>query len=41
MVFDLLQLGETDYRKEPLNIRRKALEKLVKGQKADPASSAA
>lgn len=33
MVFDLLQLGETDYRKEPLKTRRKALEKLVKGQK--------
>lgn len=33
MVFDLLQLGETDYRKEPLKIRRKVLEKLVKGQK--------
>jgi bifunctional non-homologous end joining protein LigD len=31
MVFDLLQLGEKDYRKEPLKIRRKALEKLLKG----------
>jgi ATP-dependent DNA ligase len=33
MVFDLLQLGETDYRPEPLKVRRKALEKLVRGQK--------
>jgi bifunctional non-homologous end joining protein LigD len=32
MVFDLLQLNERDYRSEPLNVRRKALEKLVKGQ---------
>ena len=32
MVFDLLQLGDKDYRKEPLRVRRKALEKLVKGQ---------
>jgi len=32
MVFDLLQLGEKDYRPEPLKARRKALEKLVKGQ---------
>jgi ATP-dependent DNA ligase len=32
MVFDLLQLGEKDYRPEPLKVRRKALEKLVKGQ---------
>jgi ATP-dependent DNA ligase len=32
MVFDLLQLGEKDYRLEPLKFRRKALEKFVKGQ---------
>ena len=32
MAFDLLQLGEKDYRPESLNVRRKALEKLVKGQ---------
>lgn len=32
MVFDLLQLGEKDYRPEPLKVRRRALEKLVKGQ---------
>jgi bifunctional non-homologous end joining protein LigD/DNA ligase-1 len=32
MVFDLLQLGEKDYRREPLKVRRKALEKLVKRQ---------
>jgi bifunctional non-homologous end joining protein LigD len=32
MVFDLLHLGEQDYRAEPLRIRRRALEKLVKGQ---------
>jgi ATP-dependent DNA ligase len=32
MVFDLLQLGEDDYRPEPLRVRRKALEKIVKGQ---------
>ena len=32
MVFDLLQLAEKDYRPEPLKVRRKALEKLVKGQ---------
>jgi bifunctional non-homologous end joining protein LigD len=32
MVFDLLHLGEQDYRNEPLRIRRRALEKLVKGQ---------
>jgi ATP-dependent DNA ligase len=31
-VFDLLQLGEKDYRPEPLKARRKALEKLVRGQ---------
>ena len=33
MVFDLLELGEKDYKPEPLKVRRKALEKLVKGQK--------
>jgi bifunctional non-homologous end joining protein LigD len=33
MVFDLLQLGEKDYRPEPLKVRRRALERLVKGQK--------
>jgi bifunctional non-homologous end joining protein LigD len=32
MAFDLLQLGEKDYRKEPLSVRRRALEKLLKGQ---------
>ncbi len=32
MVFDLLQLGEHDYRPEPLRVRRKVLEKLLKGQ---------
>jgi ATP-dependent DNA ligase len=32
MAFDLLQLGEKDYRLEPPKVRRKALEKLVKGQ---------
>ena len=32
MVFDLLQLGETDYRPEPLKVRRKVLERLIKGQ---------
>src|SRR6266446_2892005 len=32
MVFDLLRLGEKDFRPEPLKVRRKALEKLVKGQ---------
>jgi ATP-dependent DNA ligase len=32
MVFDLLQLGEKDYRPEPLKVRRRALEKPVKGQ---------
>jgi bifunctional non-homologous end joining protein LigD len=31
-VFDLLQLGPKDYRKEPLKVRRRALEKLLKGQ---------
>lgn len=33
MVFDLLRLEEKDYRKEPLKTRRRALEKLAKGQK--------
>jgi bifunctional non-homologous end joining protein LigD len=32
MVFDLLRLGDKDYRTEPLKVRRRALEKLVKGQ---------
>jgi len=32
MVFDLLQLGGKDYRKEPLKARRRALEKLLKAQ---------
>jgi bifunctional non-homologous end joining protein LigD len=32
MVFDLLQMGEQDYRAEPLRIRWQALEKLVKRQ---------
>jgi ATP-dependent DNA ligase len=32
MVFDLLQLEEKDYRLQPLRVRRKALEKLVKRQ---------
>lgn len=32
MEFDLLQLAEKDYRPEPLKVRRKALERLVKGQ---------
>ena len=32
MVFDLLHLGDKDYRAEPLKVRRRALEKLVKGQ---------
>jgi ATP-dependent DNA ligase len=32
MVFDLLELGAKDYRSEPLKVRRRALEKLVKGQ---------
>ena len=27
------QIGEKDYRSEPLNVRRKALEKLVRGRK--------
>jgi bifunctional non-homologous end joining protein LigD len=33
MVFDLLRLGEKDYRPEPLRVRRRALEKLVRSQK--------
>ena len=33
MVFDLIRLGEKDYREEPFKIRRKALEKLLKGQR--------
>jgi bifunctional non-homologous end joining protein LigD len=33
MAFDLLQLGENDYRPESLKIRRKALEKLVKARR--------
>src|SRR5260370_30599194 len=32
MAFDLLQLGEKDYRPEPLKVRRKALERLPRGQ---------
>jgi bifunctional non-homologous end joining protein LigD len=32
MVFDLLQLEGKDYRPEPLKVRRKALERVVKGQ---------
>ena len=32
MTFDLLQLGDKDYRKEPLKVRRRALEKLLKAQ---------
>jgi bifunctional non-homologous end joining protein LigD len=32
MAFDLPHLGEKDYRPEPLKVRRRALEKLVKGQ---------
>jgi ATP-dependent DNA ligase len=33
MVFDLLQLGEKDYRPEPLKVRRRTLEKLLKDQR--------
>ena len=33
MAFDLLHLGDKDYRPEPLKVRRRALEKLVKNQK--------
>jgi bifunctional non-homologous end joining protein LigD len=32
MAFDLLHLDQKDYRPEPLKVRRKALERLVKGQ---------
>ena len=32
MAFDLLRLEAKDYRPEPLKVRRRALEKLVKGQ---------
>lgn len=32
MAFDLLRLESKDYRPEPLKVRRKALEKLIKGQ---------
>lgn len=32
MVFDLLRLGAKDYRAEPLKIRRRALEKLIRRQ---------
>jgi hypothetical protein len=32
MAFDLLRLGAKDYRAEPLKVRRRALEKLLKGQ---------
>ena len=32
MAFDLLQLGKKDYRKEPLKVRRRALENLLKAQ---------
>jgi bifunctional non-homologous end joining protein LigD len=32
MVFDLLRLGDKDYRAKPLKVRRRALEKLLKGQ---------
>ena len=31
MAFDLLRLGDKDYRAEPLKVRRRALEKLVRG----------
>lgn len=31
MAFDLLPLGDKDYRAEPLKVRRRALEKLVRG----------
>ena len=33
MAFDLLRLEAKDYRPQPLKVRRKALEKLVKNQK--------
>ena len=32
MAFDLLRLGDNDYRAEPLKIRRRALVKMLKGQ---------
>jgi bifunctional non-homologous end joining protein LigD len=32
MVFDLLRLGDKDYRAEPLKVRRRALEKLIRRQ---------
>jgi hypothetical protein len=32
MAFDLLRLADQDYRSEPLKIRRRALEKLIRGQ---------
>lgn len=32
MAFDLLRLGDKDYRAEPLKVRRRALEKLVRRQ---------
>jgi ATP-dependent DNA ligase len=32
MVFDLVRLGAKDYRAEPLKIRRRALEKLIRRQ---------
>jgi ATP-dependent DNA ligase len=32
MAFDLLRLGDKDYRAEPLKVRRRALEKLIRGQ---------
>lgn len=34
MVFDLLQLGDKDCRLEPLKVRRRALEKLIKGRRS-------
>jgi bifunctional non-homologous end joining protein LigD len=41
MVFDPLQLGDKDYRPEPLKVRRKALVRLVNGPDAHPPSKAA
>jgi bifunctional non-homologous end joining protein LigD len=35
-MFDLLHLEAKDYRSEPLKVRRKALEKVVKGQTLGP-----
>jgi bifunctional non-homologous end joining protein LigD len=32
MAFDLLRLGDKDYRAEPLTVRRRALEKLIRRQ---------